>query len=166
MLNAVFAVAENGAFGNKGGLPWPHLLEDLKLFKRLTEGTTLVMGRSTYESLPIRASEKRNFLVATTKPLDRFTHKYIYSIHHLGTLDLGSMARQNQTYTIIGGASLLTPEILKHCNNVYVSHIEGSFDHDVALSKRTQIWLETLHSEVLVWVKDKFTCKRYQIERK
>ncbi|HHX7613010.1 TPA: dihydrofolate reductase [Klebsiella pneumoniae] len=159
MLNAVFAVADNGAFGNKGGLPWPHIPEDLKIFKQLTENTTLVMGRYTYESLPIKPSSSRPFIILSTSDLQ--ITKYLRTCSSFENL-----LTKEGNYTIIGGASILTPEVLKHCTNIYVSHIDGAFDHDVALSKRTQIWLDTLHSEILVWVKDKFTCKRYQIERK
>ena len=159
MINAVFAVADNGAFGNKGSLPWPHIPEDLKLFKQLTENTILVMGRYTYESLPIKPTSSRPFIILSTSD--------IQVTKHLSTCSsFESLLTRGGNYTIIGGASLLTPEVLKHCTNIYVSCIEGNYDHDVALSTRTQLWLKNMPSETLVWVKDKFTCKRYQIERK
>jgi dihydrofolate reductase len=46
----VVATAANGVIGAGGGLPW-HVPEDLKLFKRLTMGHPLIMGRKTYESI-------------------------------------------------------------------------------------------------------------------
>jgi dihydrofolate reductase len=46
----VVAVAENGIIGRKGALPWK-LPEDLKHFRRLTLGNTVLMGRKTFESL-------------------------------------------------------------------------------------------------------------------
>lgn len=46
----IVAVSENGVIGNQGQLPW-HLPADLRRFKQLTMGHTLVMGRRTYESI-------------------------------------------------------------------------------------------------------------------
>jgi dihydrofolate reductase len=49
----IWAQARDGVIGADGGLPW-HLPEDLALFRRLTMGCTVVMGRRTWESLPER----------------------------------------------------------------------------------------------------------------
>lgn len=49
-LTLVAAVAENGVIGRGGTLPW-RLPEDLKHFRRLTLGNTVLMGRKTYDSL-------------------------------------------------------------------------------------------------------------------
>ena len=46
----VVAVAENGVIGRGGDLPW-RLSTDLKLFRRLTMGKPIVMGRKTFESI-------------------------------------------------------------------------------------------------------------------
>jgi dihydrofolate reductase len=52
-VGMVWAQARDGVIGADGGLPW-HLPEDLALFRRLTLGSTVVMGRRTWESLPDR----------------------------------------------------------------------------------------------------------------
>ena len=52
-VGMVWAQARDGVIGADGGLPW-HLPEDLKLFRALTTGSTVVMGRRTWESLPER----------------------------------------------------------------------------------------------------------------
>jgi dihydrofolate reductase len=49
----IWAQARDGVIGISGRLPW-HLPEDLKLFRALTTGSTVVMGRRTWESLPER----------------------------------------------------------------------------------------------------------------
>jgi dihydrofolate reductase len=49
----IWAQARDGVIGAEGGLPW-HLPEDLKLFRDRTTGSTVVMGRRTWESLPDR----------------------------------------------------------------------------------------------------------------
>ncbi len=52
-LTLIAAVAKNGVIGNSNALPW-HLPEDLRHFKALTLGQTVIMGRKTWESLPPR----------------------------------------------------------------------------------------------------------------
>lgn len=47
----LFAVSQDFAFGDKGGMPW-NCPEDLARFKRVTMGKTLLVGRKTFESLP------------------------------------------------------------------------------------------------------------------
>jgi len=46
----IAAMSENRVIGRDGGIPW-HLPEDLRRFKRLTTGHTVIMGRKTYESI-------------------------------------------------------------------------------------------------------------------
>ena len=53
MLGLVWAQARGGVIGAGGRLPW-HLPEDLRLFRELTAGSTVVMGRRTWDSLPER----------------------------------------------------------------------------------------------------------------
>ena len=45
----MLAVAENGVIGKDGGIPW-HISDDMKRFKALTLGNTVVMGRKTWDS--------------------------------------------------------------------------------------------------------------------
>ena len=52
-VGVIWAQAANGVVGCDGVLPW-HLPEDLLLFRELTMGSTVVMGRVTWESLPDR----------------------------------------------------------------------------------------------------------------
>ena len=58
----IVAVADNNAIGVRGGLPW-HLSEDLKYFKRVTSGCPVIMGRTTYFSLPFRPLKGRRNIV-------------------------------------------------------------------------------------------------------
>ena len=64
----VWAQAADGVIGADGALPW-HLPEDLRLFKALTLGSTVVMGRRTWESLPARYRPlpgRRNVVLSST----------------------------------------------------------------------------------------------------
>jgi dihydrofolate reductase len=66
----VWAQAEGGVIGAGGALPW-HLPEDLRLFRALTLGSTVVMGRRTWESLPPRFRPlpgRRNVVLSSSLP--------------------------------------------------------------------------------------------------
>ena len=67
-VRLVWAQAAGGVIGAGGALPW-HLPEDLRLFRALTLGSTVVMGRRTWTSLPPRARPlpgRRNVVLSRT----------------------------------------------------------------------------------------------------
>ena len=66
-LSLICALAENGAIGLRGGLLY-RLPADLKHFKQLTTGHTVLMGRKTFESLPKGALPDRRNLVVSRQP--------------------------------------------------------------------------------------------------
>lgn len=65
-LSIVVAVAKNGAIGRDNQLLY-HMPNDLKRFKALTTGHTIIMGRKTFESLPKGALPNRRNIVLTRK---------------------------------------------------------------------------------------------------
>lgn len=100
MISIIAAVAKNNAIGNKNKLIY-WLPDDLKRFKALTTGNTIIMGRKTFESLPKGAlPNRRNVVISRTTA--SFTGCDTYP-----TLEdaLQSCESQEQIY-IIGGASV------------------------------------------------------------
>lgn len=76
--NIIVAMSRGRVIGNKGGLPWPRFPADMKRFRELTTGHTVIMGRKTWESIPpkFRPLPDRNNLVlsrqsARTGPIGR-----------------------------------------------------------------------------------------------
>ncbi|MEV6896165.1 dihydrofolate reductase [Amycolatopsis sp. NPDC051372] len=68
MIGVEWAQSSNGVIGRDGALPW-HLPEDLKHFRTLTSGATVLMGRRTWESLPPRfrpLPRRRNLVLSRT----------------------------------------------------------------------------------------------------
>ncbi len=68
MITLIVARAENGAIGRDGTIPW-NVPEDLKFFQRETLGGALIMGRNTWESLPVKPLPRR-FNVVVSSNLD------------------------------------------------------------------------------------------------
>lgn len=65
----IAAVSPEGVIGLHGRTPW-HYASDMKRFKRLTRGATIVMGRLTWESLPVRPLPDRRNIVVTSRRLE------------------------------------------------------------------------------------------------
>ena len=61
-IHLIWAQDINGGIGKEGKLPW-HISEDLQNFKKLTLDSIIIMGRKTWESLPIRPLSKRRNIV-------------------------------------------------------------------------------------------------------
>jgi dihydrofolate reductase len=68
-VSLIWAQDTSGCIGKDGGIPW-HLPEDMKNFRRLTVGHTVLMGRATWDSLPpqFRPLPERRNLVLTRRP--------------------------------------------------------------------------------------------------
>lgn len=64
MLTLIVARARHGAIGRDGDIPW-HLPSDLRMFQRETLGGALVMGRATWESLPVKPLSRRLNIVVS-----------------------------------------------------------------------------------------------------
>ena len=95
-IHLIWAQDSNGGIGKKGSLPW-HIPEDLKNFKKLTRNSTIIMGRNTWESLPIKPLPKRRNIVISSHNitdvehynsidacLDKLTKDYIKKIFVIG----------------------------------------------------------------------------------
>lgn len=99
-LALIVAVARNGVIGRDGTLPW-HVSEDLKHFKKSTEGHAIIMGRKTHDSIG-RALPKRRNIVLTRQTAALFPG--CETAHSLG--EAIALARSTDDCPfIIGGAS-------------------------------------------------------------
>ncbi|MGE0354077.1 MAG: dihydrofolate reductase [Gemmatimonadales bacterium] len=63
IVSLVAAVAENGVIGRENDLPW-HLPDDLRRFKAMTTGHTVIMGRKTWQSVGKPLPERRCIVVS------------------------------------------------------------------------------------------------------
>ena len=66
IISLVVAASRNGVIGRDGGLPW-HISSDLKLFKQITFGKPVIMGRKTWDSLPRKPLPGRRNIVISRK---------------------------------------------------------------------------------------------------
>ena len=103
-ISIIAAVAENGVIGRGGKLPW-HLSDDLRRFKRLTTGHTIVMGRRTWESIG-RPLPGRRTVVVSRQPQYRVDAEGVDVAASLdAALRIAEAAGDDEVF-IIGGAEI------------------------------------------------------------
>lgn len=121
-LGAIWAQARNGAIGKDGTIPW-HIPEDLALFRKVTWGSPVIMGRRTWESLPprFRPLPGRKNLVVTR---DRgFLAEGADVVHTVDSAIAAASESGADFSWIIGGAQLYS-STLPLCDLLVVSHID------------------------------------------
>jgi dihydrofolate reductase len=91
----IAAIAEDGTIGHAGKIPW-HIPDDLKRFKRLTLGHTVIMGRKTFQSIGKPLAGRRNIIVTRQPGPD-----------HFPSLEAAlKSCADTETVFVIGGAEL------------------------------------------------------------
>ena len=131
MITFVVAVSRNGVIGREGGLPW-HISSDLKRFKEITMGKPVIMGRKTWESLPLKPLPGRLNLVLSRD--ESFTARGAVVCT---TLDEAvEIARETAEedgvgeICVIGGVALFE-KALPRAKRLYLTEVEAAPDGDV-----------------------------------
>jgi dihydrofolate reductase len=135
MIAIVVAHSRNRVIGREGDLPW-HLPTDLKRFKALTSGGTVVMGRRTWDSLPERfrpLPDRRNVVVSRNG------------------CDAPEVCRSVEEALagdcfVIGGGEVYA-QALAVADRVYATEVEGVVDGDVRFPELGEGWREAERSE-------------------
>lgn len=127
-LSIIVAFADNYAIGKDNNLLW-HLSGDLKRFKSITMGHTIVMGRKTFESLPNGALPGRENVVLTN---DRtFEANGAVVLHSIDEL-LNYTCGKGEVF-IIGGGSIYE-QLWGLAHKLYLTRVHKEFEADVFLS--------------------------------
>lgn len=118
MIAAIVAVDNNWGIGFNGDL-LEHIPEDLKMFKQLTLGHTVVMGRKTWNSLPkAPLPERSNIVISSAKPLIMAKNTLRLPLEAV----IEFLEYTNDEVFIIGGGTIYK-ELLSFCDRVYVTKI-------------------------------------------
>jgi len=125
MISIIVAIAENQAIGKDNDLLW-HISEDLKRFKRITTGHTVIMGKKTYESLPFRPLKNRRNVVITDNLEERF--EGCETVHSIGAAI--EKCTPGDEHFIIGGASVYR-QFLPFTDRMYLTLVHKAFEGDV-----------------------------------
>ncbi len=123
MISFLLAMDQNMLIGRDNDLPW-HLPNDLKFFKRLTMGQTIVMGRKTLESFKKPLPGRRNVILTRDK------NYRVPGIEVLNTPEqVLEMEKEVRELFIIGGSEVFNL-FLPHADRLYITYIEDTFKGD------------------------------------
>ena len=125
MISIIVAVSEDWGIGKDNELLW-HISEDLKRFKRLTSGKTVIMGKKTWESLPKRPLPGRKNIVLTDKADELIENSVTaYSLEDA----LGKCEKSEEIF-IIGGGSIYR-QFMPIADRLNITHVHKKAPADI-----------------------------------
>jgi len=119
---AVAAMASNRVIGAAGRIPW-HLPEDLRWFKELTMGGTLLMGRVTYDSIGRALPGRRTIVLSRQDGLAIAGVQVIRDLSGLRDAEI-----QGEIF-VVGGAEIYRVA-LPYCRDLYLTEVAGDVEGD------------------------------------
>ena len=139
MLSIIVAKAKNNIIGKENKMPW-HLPEDLKHFKNLTTGHTIIMGRKTFESLG-KPLPNRKHIIFSQNPDFKVEDENVEVVHSL--LQIQDLIEGKEEAFVIGGAMIYN-FLMPYVKKMYVTEIDKEFEGDTFFPKiDDNIWKET-----------------------
>lgn len=130
MIKAILACDGQGGIAKSGVMPWPRNKQDLQHFKELTSGSTVVMGRRTWEAkdMPTPLPGRTNIVV--TRDLEYVAVGALIISDNLDQR-LTELAESN-TIFVIGGADLFV-RLIDQISILHLTRITGNYDCDTFL---------------------------------
>ena len=125
MLSIVVAKAKNNIIGKDNKIIW-NLPEDLKHFKELTTGHTIIMGRKTFESLG-GVLPNRKHIIFSQNPDFKENNENVEVVHSL--LQIQDLIEGEEEAFVIGGA-IIYNFLMPYVKKMYVTEINEEFDGD------------------------------------
>lgn len=146
-VNLIWAQAHNRVIGMNGTMPW-HLPEDLAYLKRMTLGCPVIMGRKTWESIPIKFRPlpgRTNVVVS--RQLDWHENGALPANNMLEALSICEQMSiildpSPEQVWVIGGAQIYA-EAMPLAKRIFVTEIDADFEGDAFAPQLGAEWQET-----------------------
>lgn len=140
-MKAIVAMAKNRVIGKNGGLPWPSIKEDFKHFKEFTMGKTLIVGKNTFDTLPLLKNRECMVLTKPVEAIDAYiTNQYMVNNNAMtGQMitmeDVESYSQFRKDGLIVAGGAKTYVKLLPYITEFYVTHVNGNYDGDTFMSE-------------------------------
>lgn len=139
----IVAMAKNYVIGKDNQLIW-HLPEDLKRFKKLTTGHTIIMGRKTFESLGRILPNRRHVILCHDMAM-KIENENIEILEDISMLE--KYIQSEEEHFVIGGATIYRL-LMPYANKLYITKIEEEFEGDVYFPEiKEEEWQEVEREE-------------------
>lgn len=122
-LSIIVAIAKNRAIGDENKLLW-HISEDLKRFKSITTGHTILMGRKTYDSIGRPLPNRRNLVITRNEDLKIDGCECFTSIQK--AID---SCKNDEEVFVIGGGEIYKQTIVK-ADKLYLTVVNKEYKAD------------------------------------
>ncbi len=124
-ISMIVAMDKNRGIGKNNEIPW-HIPGDLKRFKKLTMGNTVVMGRKTWVSLPFRPLPgRKNIVLTRSKVTEDFAGACV--VHNI---EEAFQEMQSGTDNFIIGGNQVYQRFLPYVDTLYLTIVHREFDVD------------------------------------
>ncbi|MBL7904822.1 MAG: dihydrofolate reductase [Bacteroidales bacterium] len=124
IISIIVAIASNNAIGKDNQLLW-HIPDDLKRFKALTTGHTIVMGKRTFESLPVRPLPNRRSIVITD-----IAGETIPGCEMAYSIDDAISKMENGAENFIIGGGMVYRQFMPLAHKLYLTIVHKDFEAD------------------------------------
>lgn len=129
LVSAIVAVSKNGVIGKDGHLPW-RLSTDLKRFKSITTGHSIILGRKNYEDIGRPLPNRVNYVLTRNANFNAPGCMVCDSLEN--ALKKAEEAGETECF-IIGGAAVYN-EAFKYCKKIYLTEVLEEVSGDVFLN--------------------------------
>lgn len=148
----IVAYDENNVIGINNEIPWK-IPSDLKNFKKITVGGTVIMGRKTYESIGRPLQKRRNIVLTTNKDWKsdgvEVCHDFFHAMH---------IIKEDENCFVIGGEAVYEA-FLPTANFLYVSHVKtgGNIKGDAFFPRiETDLFFDLIESKNIQESEDEY----------
>lgn len=128
MLSIIVAKASNDVIGGDNKLLW-HISEDLKRFKEITSGHTIIMGRKTFESLP-KILPNRHHIVITRDTNFKVDSEAVTVINDIS--DVISRFKDTEEEVFIIGGGEIYKTLIPYTKKLYLTRVYKDFEGDTS----------------------------------
>ena len=146
MLSIIVAKASNNIIGGDNKLLW-HISQDLKRFKEITSGHTIIMGRKTFESLP-KILPNRHHIVITRDKNFKVDSPSVEIVNDINTV-ITKYENSSEEVFIIGGGEIYK-FLLPNTKKLYLTRVYKDFNGDTKFPEiNLDDWSIDSQSEIL-----------------
>lgn len=128
-MKAILAMAQNRVIGKNGGLPWSSIKEDFKWFKEFTMGKKLIVGKNTFDTLPMLKNREILVLTRRVEELSEIPNQYLINKNDLTGKIITDISDLDSDIIVAGGAKTYV-RLLPYITEFYVTHVNGTYDGD------------------------------------
>jgi dihydrofolate reductase len=128
-MKAIIAMAKNRVIGKDGGLPWPSIKNDFIWFKEFTTGKKLIVGKNTFDTLPMLKNREIFVLTRRIEELSEIPNQYLINKNDLTGKIISDVSDLDSDIIVAGGAKTYV-RLLPYITEFYVTHVNGTYDGD------------------------------------